>query len=322
MISGATGGLGRHAVERVLALGWRVVALGRNAAVGQLLERAGAEFHSVDLAQAGPATLAPLLDGASAVWHAAALSSPWGPAQAFYRANVLATRSLLQASAAVGVPQFIHISTAALYFCYRHLYGVREEFVPPRYVNAYAASKAAAEQLVQVHSRWAPQMRTAILRPRAIFGPYDQVLLPRLRRLQRLGRGALALPRLGHTWLDLTYSGNVVDAMLQATDRPELPSGAVFNITNQQPILLREALHCLGGAAPRIVAMPYPCLRGAALLCEGAARLSGREPALTRYGAGALMYDMVLSNRCALQQLGYRPSTPLRAALAACTLEP
>ena len=53
-----------------------------------------------------------------------------------------------------------------------------------------------------------------ILRPKAIFGPGDQALLPRMVQAARQGR----LPQIGdgRNLVDLTYVKNVVHALLLA----------------------------------------------------------------------------------------------------------
>lgn len=315
LVTGATGGLGRNAVRLLLARGVAVRACGRNAGVGAELARQGAHFVALDLALAPPAQLAALLDGVDAVWHCAALSSPWGAEADFVAANVNATGALLEAAGRGGVGRFVHVSTPAIYFDYRHRAEVPEGFRPARYVNHYARTKAQAEALVQAAVARHPAMRCVILRPRAIFGPHDQVLVPRLDGLLRRGGGRLALPRGGAVKLDLTYVDNVVEALWLATTHAALASGSAFNITNHEPVRLREVLHSLFcealGRPLRIVALPYPLLAAAARAMQALAWLSGREPALTPYSLGAISYDMTLSNASASAVLGYRPVVSL-----------
>jgi nucleoside-diphosphate-sugar epimerase len=320
LVTGATGGLGRNAVQQLLAQGARVRATGRNTAVGQALQAQGAEFLPLDLATAHATACQALLHDVDAVWHCAALSAPWGPAAAFEAANVRATQALLQAAGTQGVRCFVHISTPALYFDHRHLRDIPESFLARRPVNAYARTKGQAEQAVQQAAQRFPALRCVLLRPRAIFGPHDQVLMPRLLRVLDQRAGRLPLPRGGAATLDLTYVDNVVQAMALATANEALPSGSVFNITNQQPAVLKEVLHSLFhqglGRPLRIVSLPHALMAGAARAMGWAAAFTGREPLLTPYSVGALHYDMTLSNTLAREQLGYRPQVSLDQGLA------
>lgn len=322
LVTGATGGLGRNAVEALLRQGIQVRATGRNLAAGEALSAMGAEFVPLDLAAAGQtssAGLAALVRHVDAVWHCAALSSPWGKAADFTAANVTATRQLLQAAGRAEVARFVHISTPALYFNYRAQLGIKESFRPAAYVNAYARTKAEAEACVQEAVRAFPHMHCSILRPRAIFGPHDQVLLPRIARVLRQRDGRLPLPRGGRVTLDLTYTGNVVQAMWLATTVEGVPSGEVFNITNHEPVLLRDVLTALFAdrlQRPfRIASVPYPVMAAAARGMQALARITQKEPTLTAYSVGALAFDMTLDNSRARQLLGYVPTTKLADAL-------
>lgn len=315
LVTGATGGLGRNAVRMLLGQGVQVRATGRNGSVGEQLAASGAHFMALDLARSSPHDLRQLMHGVDAVWHCAALSAPWGRTADFIDANVTVTRRLLQSAAEHGVKRFVHVSTPAIYFDYRDRYDVPETFRPAAYVNAYAQTKAQAEDLVQQAVEQHPDMRCVILRPRAIFGPHDQVLIPRLARVLRERHGKLPLPKGGAVRIDITYVDNVVHALWLATVNPKLASGSVFNITNHEPALLGELLQSLFRDALQqpfeIVSLPYPLLAGAARCLQFAARFTGKEPSLTPYSVGAISYDMTLDNTRARQVLGYRPVVSL-----------
>jgi len=319
LVTGATGGLGRNAVRTLLEQGVQVRATGRNAGAGRELERMGAEFVALDLAQATPQQADALVRGIDTVWHCAALSSPWGREQDFIAANVTATGQLLRAAAASHVKRFVHISTPAMYFDYRNRYEVPETFRPEHYVNAYARTKAMAEKLVQDSAERQPQMLCVILRPRAIFGPHDQVLIPRLARVLNERGGKLPLPNGGKATIDVTYVDNVVHAMWLATIHKSLVSGAAFNITNGEPARLCDilrALFCEQLQQPfEIVSLPYRVLALAARAMELVSRVTRREPSLTAYSLGALSFDMTLDNAKARKVLGYRPIVSLQEGI-------
>jgi nucleoside-diphosphate-sugar epimerase len=320
LITGATGGLGRNAVEHARKMGATVRVTGRNQTVLTTLEAEGFSACAADLADVSQDTLRVMTNGCSAIWHCAALSAPWGAYRSFFTCNVQAAGRLFEAAALNAVPVFVHISTPAVYFDFNHRLQITEDFRPRRYVNHYAATKAEAELVLQALAMKYPGTRLVILRPRAIFGPHDQVLLPRLQRLMAAHEGKLPLPRGGRTVLDLTYAENVTHAMWLAT-HVSVRSGSVFNITNDIPGPLGEVLRDLFqrelGRAFQIRSVPYPLLAGAAWVLEQSARLrrAEREPALTRYGIGALAYDMTLDISAAKRQLGYAPVVPQDEAL-------
>lgn len=310
LVTGATSGLGRNAVEHLATLQKAVRATGRNLCVGNALRGIGVEFVAADLVRASHRDIDELLNGIDTVWHCAALSSPWGRLCDFHAANVVATERLAKAAMRQGVRRFVHVSTPSLYFDYRHRRGIHETFCPTRYVNHYARTKAQAEHVIRALASERSQTTFVVLRPRGIFGPHDRVLLPRVLRILRERRGRLPLPRGGAALLDLTYSGNVVRAMELATTGSHIPSGEAFNITNGEPEILRNVIEALLSSLQvsfQIVAMPYRVLDATARVAEACAALTGREPAFTRYGIGALHYDMTLDIQKARRVLGYRP---------------
>lgn len=311
LLTGATSGLGRNAASWMLEQGWQVRAVGRNAQAGAELQRLGAEFVPQDLGRASPDDGLRLVAGCDAVWHCAARSAPWGAAADFHRDNVLATQTLAHAAGQQGVPRFVHISTPAVYFDFQHHRHLPESYRARRFANHYARSKWQAEQVIAAAVQQHPRTCWTVLRPRALYGPHDRVILPRLLQQLDRRRGILRLPRGGTPLCDLSFVLNVVHAMALATTQPGLPSGATFNISDQHPRPLAEMLlpllHQLLGAPPHIRALPYPLLYGVATLLEGMAALTGTEPRLTRYSVGAVSFDMTLDPHQAQTVLGYRP---------------
>jgi nucleoside-diphosphate-sugar epimerase len=318
LVTGATGGLGRNAVDALLAQGIEVIATGRNIHIGAKLQAQGTQFLTCDLANSKPQKISELVASVDTVWHCAALSSPWGKRRDFVAANVTTTQALLQASAMAGVTRFVHVSTPAIYFDFQHHYKVAESYRPAQYVNEYAATKEQAEQAVQSAVRQYPDMHCTVLRPRAIFGRYDQTLLPRLQAAVR--NGELKLPRGGNAVVDMTYAGNVVHAMQLASTVQGYASGSAFNITNHEPLPLKQVLTQLFCAelkrAFRINAVPYLMASSLAKALQAVSRFTGQEPLLTPYSVGALNFDMTLDNRLAIEQLGYQPLMDMNSSIA------
>jgi nucleoside-diphosphate-sugar epimerase len=315
LVTGATSGLGRNAVGYLNGLGLEVRTTGRDHRRGARLRSAGHEFIPADLATLDDVAADSLLRDVDAVWHCAALSSPWGAYRDFFAANVDATERLATAAATRGIGRFVHVSTPSIYFDFKHHRDIVEDYRARRFANHYAATKWLAEEHIRRLAARRPRTCFAILRPRGLFGPHDRVLLPRILALLKSHHGVLPLPRGGEAMVDLTFVGNACQAMMAATTA-KFPSGAAFNITNHQPQSLRSVLTDLLrerlGLDLRIRALPYPLLHAAAQGLETWGKFSGREPPFTRYSVAALNFDMTLDNTRARQQLGYKPSIDMR----------
>lgn len=325
LITGATGGLGRVASEISLDKGHFVYALGRNSEILNSLKDYGngnLEILKMDLShldvgsslyQFGSFKL-------DAVFHCAALSSDWGNYDDFYLANVVATRNMVHLAGQLNVPYFVHISTPSLYFDYQHHSNISEKYLPKNnvFVNHYADTKYQAELEVQKAVELYPNTKFIILRPRAIFGKYDAVLLPKLMNLI-VERGYLPLPNGGNTFMDFTYVDNVVHAMYCAINK-DLTSGDIFNITNQEPMKLSNVLNSLfnhNGKKDKLIRnIPYSLLYCVAKSMEWyAKRNSNYTPKFTTYGIGVLQYNMVLKNDKAKNTLKYIPIVDMKTAI-------
>lgn len=319
LLTGATSGLGRNAAESLLQAGHQVMAVGRNPAQGDRLQRMGASFIALDLTTADTNACLRLVEDCDAVWHCAAKSSPWGRRADFYQTNVLVTQRLAQAAGRAQTPRFIHISTPAVYFDFRHHYDVPESYLARRFSSHYAHSKYAAEQAIAGAVQQFANTTWIVLRPRGLFGPHDNVIVPRLLQQLQRDNGVLRLPRGGEALLDLTFVHNVVYAMDLAT-RGSLPSGSIYNVTNHQPqrlhvmldALLREQL----GLRYQIRSVPWPALSLVARGMEWVGHCLNKEPPVTRYSAGTVGFDMTLRSQKAVQELGYRPRFTMAQGIA------
>jgi nucleoside-diphosphate-sugar epimerase len=298
LVTGATGGLGRTLVPRLRAAGWTVRATGRR-------PRAGDNIRALDLTDALPPDL---LDGVDTVFHLAALSSPWGPRAAFEAINVTATMRLAEAAARAGVRRFVFVSTPSIYAEAQDRLRLREDDVPARrFANAYAETKWQAERLLA-----ALPLPVTIVRPRAIVGPDDSVLLPRLVRL--LERGRVPLPGGGQALVELTDARDVARALLLAADAPP----TTVNVSGGAPRSVRSIVERVAerlGRAVRFVAVPRRLALATAGMAELGGHLSGREPTLTRYAVKTLGWSQTFDLSHARAHLGWTPQVSPEAAI-------
>ena len=153
-----------------------------------------------------------------------------------------------------------------------------------------------------------------VLRPRAIFGPGDTALFPRLVRALEAGR----LPVIGdgHARIDLTYVDNVcvaVEAALAQLRSARGPAlGGTYNVTNGEPVRLWDLVRDLAARldlAPPARRIPHRVARplGAALEWTHALLRRPGEPVLTRYSVDSLGLDATLDISAARRDLGYAP---------------
>lgn len=317
LITGATGFLGGAAAREMRRSGWEVIATGRNVEAGETLRRDGFTFEPCNLAT-DTDTLRHLVTGCEAVVHCAALSSPWGAPRDFQACNVLATQQVLGACRAEGA-RLVHISTPSVTFGFAHhrLYDEGAPRPEPA-ANHYIKTKREGEDLV----RTAGEVSSVILRPKALIGPGDTTLFPRVLRTAR--RGYFPVFGGDDPCLDLTWIDDAAMAIRLALEAPDSCRGKTYHITSGQPLpvsalfpLLFEAC----GLTVRFFQVSTGTALAAAGLLEWFSRLATAghwEPPVTRYGVGSLAYEQTLDISAARRDLGYSPKKDIREALADC----
>ena len=217
LVTGATGCLGQALCADLAREGWTIRSLSRHPAPP---ETPVARHYALDLGSDPLPEDA--LQGVDTVFHCAALSSAWGAAAEFHAANVTATERLLAAARRAGARRFVFASTPSIYINGRPREDLAEEAPLPRqFLTEYARTKFIAETLVRAAS--GADFTTVVLRPRAIYGPHDRALLPRL--LKALGDAddsrPLTLPGNGTALIDPTHASDAAQAMRLAAPVPD-----------------------------------------------------------------------------------------------------
>ena len=309
LITGASGFIGGRFLERFSSQpGIDVLGVGRRAL-------ATPHYRSLDLSRAG--ALDPLLRefAPDAVIHAAALSAPFAPRREYLRHNVEATRHVVASCRAHGRPKLIYLSSSSVHYQPRDQLGMREgDPIGPKFANTYAETKAAGETFVREYpGAW------AILRPRAVFGPGDTVLFPRL--LAAAKRGKLPeIVRAGPPAVgDLISVDALTDYMLRAAQRAD--AVGAFNLSHGEPVAMQAFLADIFrrlGLPPPGRTIGYRTARSAAFVAElmwTALRLRG-EPPVTRFGVDVLCFSKTFDIAKARAVLG-EPSQTLAEGIDA-----
>jgi len=318
LVTGGTGFLGRHVIWRLAALGHNVVFTGRQQKMAeQVIEHSPAHVKYICLhhgKENSQQRLNQLAQGMDAIVHCAALSSPWGKFDDFYQANVISTQQVIAACKSANIQRLVHISTPSLYFDFRDRLNIKEDEPLPTPVNHYARTKGLAEVLVMNASI----AQRVILRPRALFGPWDNTLLPRLLRV--IEQGAIPLMNGGKANLDITYIGNAVDAVVLALTKPLARPLNIYNVTNGEPLCLDQLLTQLSKAFSltlRTRRIPWHLVSVATWFVEKYSLLTrSSEPNITRYSAGVLAFSQTLDISAIRNELGYQPSVSITQGLS------
>ncbi len=317
LVTGATGFLGQHLVRHLLALGQPVRATGRNLKIGLALQADGADFRPVDLRDA--AGMMAAMEGVEAVVHSGALSSVWGKVQDFHDINVGGTQNVIDACRAHGVRRLVYISSPSVMTRPEAQWNLTEdEPLPDEHVSVYSETKRLGEDRVRAAIASGADLETVILRPKAIYGPGDTAIFPRL--LKSASQNRLPIVGDGDTVTNLTHVRDVVAATLLALES-EKAVGGTYVVTGGEEVriwdVIKDVVTRSGYKAPTRKIPIKRAMRAARVLeaIWRGLRLGG-EPPITTYTAGILGLSQTYDITAARRDLGYEPKVTLAEGIA------
>jgi len=310
-ITGASGFIG-GAIARALSTIHNVRAMSRSEGGDEQLRLLGATPVRSELGAVKLEHLA----GCEVVIHCAAFVKQWGTREEFWRTNVDGTAQLLQAARQAGVKRFIHVGTEAALFHGQHMRDIDETYPYPASTPfLYPETKAAAEKLVLAAN--APGFETISLRPRFVWGPGDQTILPVVKKMVKAGM---------YMWIDqgrvrtsTTHIDNFVHAVTLALSQGR--GGQAYFITDDSTTTVREFLTALlktqGIMMPK-ASIPGPLARTLGRILESIwtlLRLKS-EPPLTYFAAAMASSECTIRIDKARAALGYEPIITQEEGLA------
>ena len=244
-MTGATGLVGSHLVERLIERGDEVHALIRNHAKAKPLAQMGAILVEGDLTDAD--SLLNAMDNFDVVYHCAAqVALPHqGDRQHIISTNVKGTEDMLNACIQKGVKRFVFVSSVAVYGGSRES-GITEDH-PYDIHGLYSESKVRAEEavlnIVKDHD-----IEWVMLRPCVIYGPRDFNFLPQF--IDSFSGTFFPLINGGKAIMDLVYVTDVAEALILAGTSSEA-QGEIYNVTDGGKHSVKHIVETMGTVMDR-----------------------------------------------------------------------
>jgi nucleoside-diphosphate-sugar epimerase len=244
--------------------------------------------------------------------------------------NLAGTNNVIAACRKHGVRALVYVSTPNVCFGGEPLHMVNEDtpyFPLEHHVDEYSRSKALAEMAVLAADRGLAaaggagerRLRTAALRPAAIYGEEERRHLPRIARMMALGSFSFGIGSAASQteWLHVS---NLTDALISAgssllsAEHAPNVGGRAFFVSDGEPLNTWRALNpinaALGMPRPRVW-VPVGVALALAWLCEivsiALRPFCTLSPLLTRAEVYKVAITHTFSNARALEYLGYEP---------------
>ncbi len=306
LVTGATGFIGSHLAERLVAEGACVRVLVRNPK--RLLPALSDRVEVVrgDLLQ--PDGFVTATKDCEVVFHVAAWLGTPPRKEAAYALNVAATRQLAETAQAAGVRRLISTSSIAVYGPVKE--GVVDEAHAhwPGYL--YSETKSLGEQAA--FAAQTDQFKVTVIRPAEVYGRRGGSWTTMPVELAR--RGLPSLIGRGHGFAHPVYVENLVDAYLLAAEC-EAACGEAFTICDAdlpwREFFGRYALM----AGKRARSIPVWLAWCGLIVAEIGAKISHRPPRFPHTMLGFVTGHCIYSTEKARSLLGWAPRLSLDEGL-------
>ena len=276
LVTGATGFIGSHLVDALLARNCRVHCLVRETSNLQWLDPSRLTLHTGDLHQ--PETYRDCLPEVDYVFHCAGVTLAANRKEYLHH-NARACIPLFQSCVEQGkrIKGVVHVSSLAAVGPTPPEKKVDEQ-TPCHPLTFYGKSKLAGEEIAL---GYASDLPLVVLRPPVVYGEREVNFFTYLKAIQ--WRTALKVGFDTKT-LSLIYVGDLVDAMIRAIENPN-PERPVFFITDGNIYswddVAQAAMQALGVKAHTLV-IPTSIMGFAAMISEFLAKMTHRTPLLDR----------------------------------------
>ncbi len=305
-VTGGTGFIGSHLIDRLLLNGYHVRALIRNPKNLGYLKDLPIEIIEGDLFS--NTALEKAIEGVQFVYHVAGLVAAHSKKE-FFRGNQDATRNIIEITARVNpnIKKFIHISSQTAVGPGKGMTAVNESAVPHP-LTTYGKSKLASEHEVL---KFKDTLPVTILRVSAVYGPRDSATFDYFKSAYL---GLELLIGFKDTYVSLVHSTDLVTGIILAGES-EKAVGQIYFLGSEQYYTWNEIGYVTKSVLKKKlfrVRVPKPLVFLIAGISEIASKFKSK-PSVLNYEKA---HDLTQDNWCcdvtkAKTELGYRQKVTL-----------
>lgn len=309
-LTGASGFIGSHLAESIVARGHELTCLLRKTSSTRYLQNISYKSIYGDVVDFD--SLPALLEGQDVLIHAAGLTKARNESEYMF-ANASGTENLLKAMVSTGMEEahFILLSTQAAAGPATDGQPLDEKR-PLNPLTAYGRSKAKAEEICGSYSDRIP---TTIIRPPTVFGPRDRDVLAFFKFI-KLG----IQPIIGQdNRLSIVSVMNLVHGIMLAVEQGNTGC-EIYYITDDENVTWTQFGGLIAGILekkPLRIKVPFWTLHLVSAMGEIYGKVMRKAVLLNREKMLEVKQpEWLVSNQKAREELGYRPVVTTREAVS------
>lgn len=216
-VTGATGFIGRHLVQRLSQAGYRIRCLVRNEKHVEALQEQGFEVVLGEVND--PETVMEGLLGCDVMVHLANVYSMWLPEPAeFNEVNVHGTKVVMECACRSGIQRAVYVSTVAVYGCPNDQPFTEESEPGRKMLSRYAETKAEGNRLAWEIAN-ENKLPFTVMYPGIVLGAGDDKASGQY--IQDIIFRRVPSTIYHSSFAVYVYVEDLVDAIIQALARPE-----------------------------------------------------------------------------------------------------
>ena len=242
LVTGGTGFIGSHLVERLRAQGRAVVCIAKDMMHARLLALRGCDVRLADINEA--ADIDSALEGVDTVYHVAGVTRCRDPKD-YYEGNTLATRRFMEIcrNHRATLRRIVYVSSQTAVGPSLDGSPVCED-APYHPVSHYGKSKMLAELEVL---KAAAELPVTIVRPSAVYGPRERDMYDYIKTVKR---GLKLLIGFHDKLMSLVHVEDLVSGMLLAGEAARA-AGEKYFLGSERPYTIREIGGTIAGVLHR-----------------------------------------------------------------------
>jgi nucleoside-diphosphate-sugar epimerase len=311
LVTGATGFIGSHLVEKLLQRNYQVRCLIRKTTKIDYINNLPIEFVNADFDDIQ--SLQAAVNGVDYVFHLGGVTKSKDK-QGYFTGNVRTTKSLLAAvlKQNPGIKRFILASSLTAVGPGDDLDPV-DETTPYHPVTTYGKSKMEAEKECLARTSDFP---VTIIRPPAVYGPRDKDIYAFFKSVNG---HFVPLSGFSRKVLSFVHAYDLVDGIIAAAEHPKA-AGQVYFISNEEIYDWEQFGRITKGLLQKWavnIRLPHFALYAVAAISETLARLQGKAALINIEKArDGVQSNWLCSSKKAQTELGFKTKLTLEDGIA------